>query len=1349
MKKYKIFATVLSILLAISILPGNIRAEQSKAIAQDNTTTDGLHLDKTATLNNDGSYTINMEAYATGETVTQIVEKGVPLDIVLVIDQSGSLFGKNNPDRLTPLKNAVRQFTNNVYENGKKYNINHRIAMVGFASNATDGKTSEDYKKNPVAGKNTEKWVNTGIFDANGDFQNYESEYRTNERYIMYKGDMNPAGNYYVFKNNSYIPLEYVEKTNIYEEVINPATNRGDLYGFVDNTYQSAKYGNYVEKIQVENPQYGDGKTYYDKNGNELKWKQVEVPGETKYDKALSIEQNKEYYIEKNNAWIRISYKDGAWKDPSGNEYSEKGTKFVEYVFFLPRSYQAYIKQETPSSSKWILTSDGTNEITSPVYVHNDKTGWNVNGIQVNKLYELKEGQPGWQYNGENLRPTDIVYVKEQSTKLTANDYAGALVPVADGVDGQGNKRESINKAIDNFGASGATRISNGIDLGNQILQNNKLTEKDKTDGRKQVMIIFTDGGPGYNADGSKDKNKIDSHLESVSAINSANIIKNELGATLYTINLLNSGETNLERTSFMEYLSSMYPTAKYPLTPVLKSYLNKKNSYCTFVDSTLVKVEWKNQKWRYEDMRYKDQWKVVKPATSLDPESGTSLFYEYPPVFEKGNLVEGKFTFETDNVEELNNIFKIIQNEISSSTTTVNLNEKSILRDIMSTEGFEITNDSKIDVSIAKSKTVSNDIIDWDNPISVLNITKPTNEQVYEGNYQDGNTSMSIKATPYLNNSSNNPQSLDVTGFNYKEQYVAEGHPGSKLIVKITNVKALPTVTTDETISTNHDQSGIWSPKDTDGNRKLEVAFPRPTTYFKSKSYVQDYAQPMKINLKSDLRLNNVGNLDGTGYNPFTSSNVKIQQKYGDSNYETHTDTLTYSPKTMNWDGYDTFYVFGQTNDNTVKAATANANGNVWSKVNVIPANNVYYEDTFVTETGSDKVGITYTGNWKETNKKTDLTTNPENSNDNHGWIPVLDNNVADTNGSSHHVNVSDGSKAKATFAFKGTGVDIYSRTSKSTGTIIATIQNKNKTVSMSQIVDTKSISSGDGFYYQIPTLSFNQKSNGEPLPYDEYTVTIGVTTAAKDRFDYYLDGIRVYNPLGNNIDSTVEDAYGPNELNASFTEIRDHLLDAKSFSAETNTSTGAVFIDEINGKPGTTEQVLGVGSYEDLGPKNEVYLKKGQMISFNVKHQPGNSYYIGLKSPTGNNVKVSYSGNNIPNVETISHTADMYYKVTPASNGIITINNMDGDLLSITKLKVTNPNASVNASEVFAEADVNEILTAAQNFKNQAIEKPEPSKPDVDIDIPHTPNKPNLPILSPIKDLLDKIFGGIRVWF
>ncbi len=563
------------------------------------------------------------------------------------------------------------------------------------------------------------------------------------------------------------------------------------------------------------------------------------------------------------------------------------------------------------------------------------------------------------------------------------------------------------------------------------------------------------------------------------------------------------------------------------------------------------------------------------------------------------------------------------------------------------------------------------------------------------------------------------------------------------------------------------------------------EAVFNQPSTYFPSKIYVLDYAKPMDIPLK-DLKLTAVENLDADGFDPFelNKPTTAIDQKYGKA--EVKNGQLTYTPQTMQWDGGDTFYAFGKvdTTDTEVQGATANQFGKAWATV--IPANNVYFEDTFTTSESTGTVGIVYDGTWEEVKESvsgdnTGTAEDTANSKDNHGWIPALENEKGDTDGSSHHANAGGNNAATASFTFTGTGVDIYSRTNKTTGTILATLTKDGASAAMTfQIVDTLSAS---GDYYQIPTLSFHQDGNGDPLPYGTYTVTIRVTKGAEKqgRLDYYLDGIRVYNPAQGNAEVT--DKYEPAEKNATFVEVRDVLLDANSFSAENGTSTGAVFIDQMNnpdgnpGQSGSTDQVVGVGSYQDLGPKNEVYLKGGQCISFKVNNTAGNHYYVGLKSPTGATVGVTGSTGGAVTFD-VTHTADMYYEIGHTSNGIITITNMSkGDeLLSITKLRVTNENAPVNANQLFEPIDLPVLLEETQNFYKAVSEVPvnpdatepetiepetqptepevtepevtEPTTPDVEITNPE-PVEPAKPALPSIAELLEKVFGGFRGWF
>lgn len=63
----------------------------ARAAANGSGKDEGMVYNKTARANGDGTYTITLEAYATGEKVISQISKDVPTDIVLVLDQSGSM----------------------------------------------------------------------------------------------------------------------------------------------------------------------------------------------------------------------------------------------------------------------------------------------------------------------------------------------------------------------------------------------------------------------------------------------------------------------------------------------------------------------------------------------------------------------------------------------------------------------------------------------------------------------------------------------------------------------------------------------------------------------------------------------------------------------------------------------------------------------------------------------------------------------------------------------------------------------------------------------------------------------------------------------------------------------------------------------------------------------------------------------------------------------------------------------------------------------------------------------------------------------------------------------------------
>ncbi len=148
---------------------------------------EGLNMSKQLSLGSDGTYTITLEAFATGESQTVTQKSGAPLDIVLVIDQSGSMAYNDNGNstntasarRMEKLKNAVKSFVNNISTNAKEYNVEHKIALVGYASDVNSGQSDDDDITGIGYNGSGSYWVNTGLY-VNGSFKNYQSNVKTN-----------------------------------------------------------------------------------------------------------------------------------------------------------------------------------------------------------------------------------------------------------------------------------------------------------------------------------------------------------------------------------------------------------------------------------------------------------------------------------------------------------------------------------------------------------------------------------------------------------------------------------------------------------------------------------------------------------------------------------------------------------------------------------------------------------------------------------------------------------------------------------------------------------------------------------------------------------------------------------------------------------------------------------------------------------------------------------------------------------------------------------------------------------------------------------------------------------------
>ena len=712
---------------------------------------------------------------------------------------------------------------------------------------------------------------------------------------------------------------------------------------------------------------------------------------------------------------------------------------------------------------------------------------------------------------------------------------------------------------------------------------------------------------------------------------------------------------------------------------------------------------------------------------------------------FLKNTSSNGSYTLAT-STEALDDFFQTVDEDINNATTTVTLSENSILVDRLS-EYFTVPEN----FSIADNVTVQ--------------IAQHTGYDAFANPTAAPDGVNAVLST----NADGTIRGVTVRGFNFVSDEnlvttdVSSGGStiatGNKLVVTITGVLAKDEAATNTYIDTNLEQSGIWD-TDEEGTYGMVKAFNMPTTRIAEKSYVLDYAKGAELNV-FDTSANRLDSASDNIFSEVGEAATSLTGTYGNS--AVASSKLTYTPSTMNWNGYDTFYALGKD-----AAYGDSRTDNMWAKVNVIPANNVYYEDDFTTSTSTGTVGIEYNGNWttEQSQDPVDDTNDPTgnietpNTEIHGGWE---NGSLADdprySDGTAHMMQTG----ATATFTFTGTGVDVYSRTNMHTGMVLAELYNGEGTDTMNMskfLVVDNSAQSGD--YYQIPTVSFTG------LDYGTYTVKLTVGAKGNNN-TYYLDGIRVYNPLAENTDDydadqTVNEAYG-DEAGAVFMEVRDHLLtvDETGDLDPDAMIQGAVFLDQNS--EGQKDVTSSVGEYYEYGPKNEVYLAPEQAITFAILD--ADKVCIGLKAPAGATKAAVVNGSaNETTGYDINAASDLYYEVTPykvtyddgSEISYVYIRNDGPNLLSVTKLKTTGTAefASVSLTDVISYSNTFAALPVVdytdETVDDDQTEVIEPSNPsdseegDVVIDNPdETPDQDNTPEQSnPIRTWVDKLING-----
>lgn len=431
----------------------------------------------------------------------------------------------------------------------------------------------------------------------------------------------------------------------------------------------------------------------------------------------------------------------------------------------------------------------------------------------------------------------------------------------------------------------------------------------------------------------------------------------------------------------------------------------------------------------------------------------------------------------------------------------------------------------------------------------------------------------------------------------------------------------------------------------------------------------------------------------------------------------------------------------------------------------NIIPATNVYYEDSFAKFYGSDgkeQTGFSKTnevpaqtpGVWyidgQEKTATQALEALGEKTNHNvYGYDPAYQDSTMFSMGSARKVTVTQemvnnwkndtSAWPTAQFTFKGTGFDIISLTDNTSGAIFVDVYKGNSNSGEKEkghVVNNYygytyseengwEINNNPNAIYQVPVI----KVSG--LTYGEHTVVIKVCydkifdVADGKKYSFWLDAVRVYDPAGNTLDN---DYVNDREVKPIYVEVRKALIGQNGFTGDTNVlANGAVFID---GK----STGASIADYKNFGPNHEVYLAGNQAIAFRiVADRKPDTVQIGVKLANGSNgtLKIgggnevkfaAYSNVNASDTLTLSTATDMYYaldgitwteKKDSQESNVIVLTNTGSDIVSITNVKCTYASITENTTNAVTLAISYDDALMAVDAVNNAI-TPVESEPE-----------------------------------
>lgn len=395
---------------------------------------DGISMSKTATANKDGSYTITLETYATGEKTISEITKDVPTDIILVLDQSGSM------------ADAMGSVSFKEYED-------------------------EDH------------WL-------------YGTTYHTrNQDYYEYRHNGGSNNLWHKLSDGSYVSVSVTKQEKVdYEPLdttmVNYKTNwLGSLtndcyYYYANNLYE--KVGDEYKQVEVERSGRGNGNnrvyTYKFSDGTTVT--------SSRNDGTPNLGSHAPLYTGSiDNAKTVYTY---TYTDANGNAQTI-GTSTGDSTVFKPTLYKRSVST-SGGGTRLKAIKDAASAFVDAVAQKAAGKDGNINTTDDNINHRIAVvGFASQSGNGNNTELLSISGTNSGSVGVAYDNItAQNLKDVVQDMNTVAGKN-MVDNAINALAANGATRIDLGMDMAERILNANPVPAGGN---RNRVVIVFTDGSP-------------------------------------------------------------------------------------------------------------------------------------------------------------------------------------------------------------------------------------------------------------------------------------------------------------------------------------------------------------------------------------------------------------------------------------------------------------------------------------------------------------------------------------------------------------------------------------------------------------------------------------------------------------------------------------------------------------------------------------------------------------------------------------------------------------------------------------------------------------------------------------